>query len=105
MGPLPSGGISEEQAVSLAQKAAPLSALFESAKAGPYASVYTDPEAGAGSPIDPNQEVWVVTFAATATPCRPNGSGCESPRPGTATVVLDFWTGKVFGTFGNYPKP
>src|SRR5438045_1153097 len=93
--PMPSGGISEEQAVSIAQKAAPLSAVFESAEAGPLASVLGDDPAriAEGLPIKGDHEVWVVRFRATAAPCPPGGSTCESPRHGTVTAVVDYVSG------------
>jgi hypothetical protein len=112
--PLPSGGISEDQAVSIAQKAAPVSAVFESAEAGPFA-VVVDRNVAEGLSLEPSREVWVVRFTATAAPCHvvpgagpadpPNGEVCESPRPGTVTVVLDYFSGERFVTAGEYPKP
>jgi hypothetical protein len=103
--PMPSGGLSEEQARAVAQKAAPLSAVFVSAKAGPLGSVSADPQVAAGLPIDASHEVWAVRFAAIAAPCPPGGSTCESPRPGTVTVVMDYFSGQVFVTVGVYPNP
>jgi hypothetical protein len=106
--PMPSGGLSEEQARAVAQKAAPLSAVFVSAEAGPLGSVSADPQVAAGLPIDASHEVWVVRFTATAAPCPlvgVSGTRCESPRPGTVTVVLDYFSGQVFVTSGDYPNP
>ena len=103
--PMPSGGLSEEQAVSIAQKVAPLSAVFESAQAGSLASVVRDPEVSEGLTITPDHEIWAVRFAAIAAPCPPGGSTCESPRPGTVTVVMDYFSGEVFITVGVYPGP
>jgi hypothetical protein len=102
---MPSGGLTEEQAVAAAQKAAPLSAVFVSAQAGPLGSVVADPQVAAELPIDASHDVWVVRFNATAAPCPPGGSSCESPRPGTVTVVLDYFSGKAFVTSGFYPEP
>jgi hypothetical protein len=103
-GPAPSGGISENKAVSIAQKAAPLSAVFVSAEAGPLAAVFDDPQVRL--PIEGDHEVWVVRFSATAAPCSHQpGATCESPRPGTVTVVLDYVSGQVFITDGIYPEP
>jgi hypothetical protein len=101
--PLPSGGISEDAAVAIATKAAPTGAVFESVQAESFASV--DPRVGEGLLIPPDHYVWVVTFTATAAPCPPGGSTCESPRPGTVTVVLDYFSGQVFVTAGVYPNP
>ena len=101
--PMPSGGLSQEEAVSIAQKAAPPNAVFESVQAEPFASV--DPRDTEGLLIPPDHEVWVVKFAATAAPCAPGGSTCESPRPGTVTVVLDYLTGERYVTAGDYPNP
>jgi hypothetical protein len=101
--PLPSGGISKDEAVSIAQKAAPLGAVFESVQAEPFSSV--DPLVKEGLLIAPDREVWVVTFAATAAPCPPGGSTCESPRPGTVTVLIDYMTGERYVTAGDYPNP
>ena len=89
--------------MAIAQKAAPLSAVFESVQAEPFASV--DPQDTEGLLIPPDRHVWVVTFAATAAPCPPGGSTCESPRPGTVTVVLDYLTGEPYVTAGDYPNP
>jgi hypothetical protein len=103
--PLPSGGLSQEQALSIAQKVAPLSAVFESAEAGPLGSVVKDPQVSEGLTITPDHEIWAVMFAAIAAPCPPPGPTCESPRPGTVTVVMDYFSGQVFVTVGVYPKP
>ena len=103
--PMPSGGLSEEQARAVAQKAAPLSAVFVSAEAGPLGSVSGGAQAAAGLSIDASHEIWAVRFAAIAAPCPPGGSTCESPRPGTVTVVLDYFSGQVFVTSGDYPNP
>jgi hypothetical protein len=102
-GPLPTGGLPQDEAVSIAQKAAPTNAVFESVRAETFASV--DPRVGEGLSIPPDHYVWVVTFAATAAPCPPGGSTCESPRPGTVTVLLDYLTGERYVTAGNYPNP
>jgi hypothetical protein len=101
--PLPSGGIPEDAAVSIAKKAAPLGADFVSVQAEPFSSV--DPRVGEGLSIPPDRYVWVALFAATAAPCPPGGSTCESPRPGTVTVVLDYLTGERYVTAGYYPNP
>jgi hypothetical protein len=103
--PLPSGGLSQEQALSIAQKVAPLSAVFESAQAGSFASVVNDPEVSQGLTITPDHEIWAVRFAAIAAPCPPGGSTCESPRPGTVTVLMDYFSGQLFETVGVYPGP
>ena len=58
-----------------------------------------------GLPIKGDHEVWVVRFRATAAPCPPGGSTCESPRPGTVTVLLDYLTGERYVTAGYYPNP
>jgi len=101
--PLPSGGISEDEAVSIAQNAAPLAAVFESVQAEPFSRV--EPRVREGLLIAPDREVWVVTFRATAAPCPPGGSTCESPRPGTVIVLLDYLTGERYVTAGCYPNP
>jgi hypothetical protein len=103
--PLPSGGISEAEAVAIATKLAPDGAVFESVQAEPFASV--DPRDTEGLLTPPDHEVWVVKFAATAAPCAPGTSKlvCESPRPGTVTVVLDYVTGHLYVTAGDYPNP
>jgi hypothetical protein len=100
---LPSGGISEDAAVAIAEKAAPLNAVFVSVQAEPFSSV--DPRFGGGLPIAPDRELWVVLFAATAAPCAPGASTCESPRPGTVTVLIDYLTGERYVTAGYYPNP
>jgi hypothetical protein len=105
--PMPSGGISEEEARSIAQKAAPLSAVYVSAEAGPFGTVVSDPTVSEGLTIAADHEVWVVRFTAVAAPCAPGTSElvCDSPRPGTVTVVLDYFSGKLYITAGNYPNP
>jgi len=112
--PPPSGGLSEEEARAIAQKVAPLSAVFASDEAERFAAVFPR-DAVEGLALEPSREVWVVHFTATAAPCHvvpgpgpsdpPNGEVCESPRPGTVTVVLDYFSGEVFVTAGDYPKP
>ncbi len=52
----------------------------------------TDMRQGAG--IAPDEDVWVVTFEDHVTICPPDGSACWSPRAGTATVFLDYATGR-----------
>ncbi|MFL5708326.1 MAG: hypothetical protein ACJ77Y_04945 [Chloroflexota bacterium] len=89
--------------MSIAQKAAPPNAVYESVEVEPFSSV--DPGVGEGLSIPPDHYVWVVTFAATAAPCPPGGSTCESPRPGTVTVLLDYMTGERYVTSGFYPNP
>ena len=101
--PLPSGGISEDEAVANAQKAAPLGAEFVSVQAEPFS--WVEPRVGEGLSIAPDRELWVVTFAATAAPCAPGTSTCESPRPGTVTVLIDYLTGERYVTAGDYPNP
>jgi hypothetical protein len=55
---------------------------------------------------DPQREVWAVTFAYEFDNiCRPDGVGCESPRPGTNTVMIDYFTGEVIASFGYAPNP
>jgi hypothetical protein len=67
--------------------------------------VVKDPVVSEGLTITPDHEIWAVRFAAIAAPCPPGGSTCESPRPGTVTVVLDYFSGQVFVTAGVYPNP
>jgi hypothetical protein len=101
--PLPSGGITKDEAMSIAQKLAPSDAIFESVQAEPFSSV--DPRFGGGLFVAPDREVWVVMFAGTAAPCPPGGSTCESPRHGTVAVVIDYLTGHMYVTAGYYPNP
>lgn len=95
--------MSKDEAVSIATKLAPDGAVFESVQAEPFASV--DPVDSEGLSVAPDREVWVVKFSATAAPCVPGGSTCYSPRPGTVTVVLDYLTGHMYVTAGDYPNP
>src|SRR5690242_6197362 len=62
--PPPSGGLPEEGARAIAQKVAPLSAVFESDEAEPVETVEPR-DAVEGLSLEPTREVWVVHFSAT----------------------------------------
>jgi hypothetical protein len=81
---------------------APLDATFAKATAGLYGDF--PPELRDATP-DPGRAVWAITYDSTATPCNPMGTGCESPRPGTVTVFLDYYTGDFLESAGFFPKP
>ena len=48
----------------------------------------------------PDRLVWAVTLEAVATICPPppGGPACWSPRPGTITAYLDYYTGEILGS-------
>lgn len=99
--PVPSGGIALAVAETLAGPHAPLASRLISASAGPF----SDYAVGQSGPIAPNRLVWAVVFSSIATICPPSGSACLSPRPGTVTVVLDYYTGEFLASEGDYPNP
>jgi hypothetical protein len=75
------------------------------ADAGPFGQVTAERiMAGFGTDvIKPDRLVWFVRFWATSGPiCPPNGSACQSSRPGVTTVVLDYYTGEVLWAMGGY---
>lgn len=71
---------------------------FADATAGPWAAFRQSPSGVVvASPTD--RLVWAVRYAVQITICPPApGGACESPRPRTTTVILDFWTGSCLGT-------
>lgn len=101
----PPGGLSASAATTLATGYAPPNAHFTSEQFGPFGDLAAYAGAGSVSPIAPTKIVWAVQFANTATPCAANGDHCESPRPGTVTVILDYYTGAYLASFGYYPNP
>jgi hypothetical protein len=87
------GGISEEEAVEIATEARlNPDTVMESVASGPF--VEAAPEDFDDPRIDPEQPVWVVTFAGDVN------VGCEfsdCPIPGTETVIVDLSNGEVLG--------
>ena len=94
---LPSGGIAQAQAIKLAS-ANSSGWTFISASAGAYRDL-RPPGSGPGDGITPDRLVWVIKFASDFTICNPLGV-CLSPRPGTVTVYLDFFTGALLSSAG-----
>ncbi len=102
--PLPTGGISKTQAIEVAAKHSALGVTFVSAEAGHFSTLSKNPNIGPGNPIKADQWVWAVTYRGDMTICNPLGS-CLSPRPGTTTVFLDYFTGDFLESEGLSPAP
>ena len=94
--PMPPG-LSENTAREMAATHLGQGATFISAQAGPFGTTYhrNSHEQGADLGVADTTWVWVVQFAVTATNICPPlfNATCLPPRPGTATVVLDYATG------------
>ena len=91
------GGISADQAVAIARPHTSMTTLVDGV-AGTFATLLVNPgrDHGVGGPIgeaSPGRWVWSITFAGDVTICNPVGS-CLSPRPGTSTVFIDYFTGE-----------
>jgi hypothetical protein len=80
----------------------PLNATFATATSGWYRDFPPDLQVGT---VDPSRAVWAITYDSVAAPCYPGGNVCESPRPGTVTVFLDYQTGEFVLSAGYFPKP
>jgi hypothetical protein len=110
-GASPADAVSEQEAIDIAARVLPRQAAFQSATHGPFVAMYDQlgrpaPRRPADVEADPQREVWAVTFAYEFDSiCRPDGSGCESPRPGINTVMIDYFTGEVIASFGYAPNP
>jgi hypothetical protein len=94
--PLPTGGISRDQAIALARSHVAADMSFADAAAGPWTTFAQSPS-GVAEPSPPDRLVWAVRYTGEFTICSPAGT-CGSPRPGTTTVILDFKTGDFLGT-------
>lgn len=89
------GGIDRDRAIAIATPLVRASARLVSAESGPFVVVTLDHDRlGPGYPVSPDQLVWAVTFDDIFVICRPDGSGCFSPRPGRTTIILDYRTGE-----------
>ncbi len=95
--PLPTGGIGESRAIELASVNS-IGWTLIAASAGRYGDL-KPPGSGPGDDIPPDRFVWAVKFASEATICNPLGV-CMSPRPGTVTVYLDYFTGTFLSSAG-----
>jgi hypothetical protein len=103
--PLPSGGISKERAIELAGPHSSLT-TFVSAEAGRFSELNRDANIGPGAPVKPEQWVWAVTYEGDMTICAPIPAGsCLSPRPGSLTIFLDYFTGDFLMSEGLSPSP
>jgi hypothetical protein len=101
--PLPSGGISKERAIALAEPHKSLTTTFKSAEAGRFRELNPDPNIGPGFGVTPDRLVWAVTYEGDMTICYPSPGACESPRPGTLTVFIDYFTGEALANIGYSP--
>jgi hypothetical protein len=94
---LPDGGISMVRAVQLAREHAGESCQLVMASGGRAGCVYTTPTGARTAGLAPDRLVWVVTFRGghlpTPSPALRSPLPCYSPRTGTLTVVLDYFTG------------
>jgi hypothetical protein len=102
--PLPAG-ISEALAVQLAGPHVMPDAVFLSAVAGRYGDVAVDDDRAVapGAVVQPDALVWAVKYGAQFTICPPDGSPCDTPRPGYQTVILDYRTGAFLESMGFSP--
>jgi hypothetical protein len=90
--PSPTGGIDQGQAITSARDhvamATMTGAVVESQGAMPGES-----SGASGTP----RWVWAVSFSGDVTICNPLGA-CQSLRPATSTVYLDYMTGSFIET-------
>lgn len=100
---LPPGGLAESGAVSLARGHVPPDSRFVEARAGRFEDVYQSRAVGPDDPAKPTDLVWAVEFSREFVLCPPDGSPCESPRPGTTTVILDYLSGEYRATYSYSP--
>ncbi len=94
-------GISRATAEAIASGAAPLGARLSITTAGRYGDFSIERQY---ANLDSARLVWGVKYESIATPCYPGGA-CESPRPGTVTVFLDYSTGEFLASVGYFPMP
>ena len=103
--PTSPAGISESQAITLAQAYAPLGGVQASVQSGSFAELNPNPS-DLSDLTTPQHPVWAIVFKATFNICpptfAPDGSSCER-RPGTTTVILDFATGDFIESYGISP--
>jgi hypothetical protein len=100
--PLPSGGITEAQAIELSRSHTTMTA-FASASVGTFRDL-APPGTGFGPSDTPARLVWAVRFTGEMTICNPLGV-CDAPRPGVATVYLDYFTRAFVSSAGFSPNP
>ena len=100
--PLPSGGISEAQAIEISRSHTVMT-TFASASVGAYRDL-APPGVGFGPSDAPDRLVWAVRFAGDMVICSPVGD-CSSPQPGVATVYLDYYTGAFVSSAAFSPNP
>jgi hypothetical protein len=106
--PPPSGGISKDRAIAVARTYKSLTTTFVSAEAGRFGDLNTDRNLGPGIGIKADRLVWAIRYEGDMTICYPPGvrptvTTCESPRPGTLTVFLDYFSGAFLMTDGFSP--
>ena len=92
-----------DRAIALAEPHKSLTTTFKSAVAGRFHDINTNPNIGPGFGIKPDQWLWAVTYKGDMTICSPSPGACQSPRPGTLTVFLDYFTGDFLGSAGYSP--
>ena len=100
--PLPSGGITEAQAIELSRSHLSQT-TFTSASVGTLRQL-APPGTGFGPSDAPDRLVWAVRFTGDVTICNPVGV-CDSPQPAVATVYLDYFTGVFLMSAGFSPNP
>ena len=102
----PPGGISAGSAKAIAIGYSTPNQPFLSQRAGAYGDLEPFIGSGPAGPVPMTTWVWAVQFSAVAAPCGgPPAAVCESPRPGTFTVVLDYYTGRFITSVGFFPNP
>ena len=104
-------GIPQEEAISIAREHTVLT-TFVSATWGPFAGLDRHPDrTGPGNGVAPAHIVWAVEFSGTIAVCgpEPNGSHgpreCDSSRPASVVVFLDFQTGAFLMSQTHSPSP
>jgi hypothetical protein len=92
IGPAPTGGIDQEQAITIARDHVAMATVTGAVVESPGALPGATSTASGGL-----RWVWAVYFSGDVTICNPLGA-CQSPRPATSTVYLDYMTGSFIET-------
>lgn len=91
-------GLSEDEAIAIAREYVPADATHVSSRHGRHQEVYVDPDEVLDE-VTANQQVWALGFESEFEICPPDGSDCIH-RPGTTTVILDYFTGNFISSYG-----
>jgi hypothetical protein len=88
----PTGGIDRDRAITLARDHVAMATMTGAVVESPGALPGATSTASGGL-----RWVWAVYFSGDVTICNPLGA-CQSPRPATSTVYLDYMTGSFIET-------